>query len=287
MNKSGDDSISILDELRGNNDTSGKVVGVASGIVTNNNDPDGLGRIKIKFPWLSDNNETDWVRMSTLMAGAGRGSFFLPEAGDEVLVAFEHGNIDCPYVIGALWNGVSAPPETNSDGNNNIRKIKSRSGHEIILHDEEGHEKVDIHSNAGHKVVLDDTSDAKKVEIQTSAGNKITLDDTSGSEKIEIQTIAGRKIALDDTSGSEKIGMQSSAGHKVTLNDALGSEKIEIVDKTGSNSIIIDSVQNSISMQSSMQLKIKANMIEIEADSMMTIKAGAVLTLQGSLVKIN
>jgi len=218
--------MSILDALREDDKSVGKVLGVVAGIVTDNQDPDGLGRVKVKFPWLSDNNETDWARISTLMAGGERGSFFLPEVEDEVLVAFEHGNINRPYVIGALWNAVDKPPETNSDGKNNIRKIRSRSGHEIIFDDNksDGQEKVEIHTKAGHKIVLD---------------------------------------------------------------DSVGQEKIEIVDKTGSNSIVIDSVQNSIAISASLQVKIKAAVVEIEADSMLTIKAGAILTLQGSLVKIN
>lgn len=221
--------MSLLDLLRDERDElarARRIEGVAIGIVTNNKDPEGMGRVKLKFPWLSEENESDWVRIATLMAGADRGSYFLPEVDDEVLVAFDHGEIHYPYVVGALWNGPDKPPEANSDGKNNIRKIRSRSGHEIIL---------------------DDNSEQKK----------------------------------------EKVTIQTHAGHQIVLDDSAGQEKIEIKDKTGSNTILIDSVQNSIAIQSQMKLTIKSAMIEIEADTMMTIKAGAVLTLQGALVKIN
>lgn len=218
--------MSILDALNFDTGTQRKIYGVAPGIVTNNQDPNGLGRVKVRFPWLSDNNETDWIRVTTLMSGSNRGTFFLPETGDEVLIAFEHGDINYPYVIGSLWNNTAQPPEANQDGRNNIRKIKSRSGHEIIFND----------------------------------------NDSSLQENIEIHTKAGHKILLDDSSGQEKI---------------------EIIDKTGSNKMTIDSVQNSINIECGMQLKIKANIIEISSDSMMTIKAGATLTIQGALVKIN
>lgn len=216
--------MSLLDALSTGNQDVGH--GVAAGIVTNIQDPEGLGRVKIKFPLFSDNNETDWVRIATLMAGAERGTFFLPDVGDEVLVAFEHGDLNFPYVIGFLWNGKAKPPETNSDGKNNIRKIRSRSGHEIIFNDDETakKEKIEIHTNTGHKIVLDDSS---------------------------------------------------------------GQEKIEIIDKTGSNKIIIDSVQNSISMESSMQLKIKSNLVEIEGTSAMTLKSTGPLTIEGLPIKIN
>ena len=203
-----------------------KIEGIVLGIITNNQDPEKVGRVKVKFPWLADSDETYWARVITLMAGKDRGTFFLPEVDDEVLVAFDHGDMNYPYVIGALWNGVDTPPETNADGKNNIRKIKSRSGHEIIFDDnhEEKKEKIEIHTKAGHTIVLDDSA---------------------------------------------------------------GKEKIEIKDKTGNNSIAIDSVQNAIAISSKMKLSIKAQMIEIEAESMMTIKSGANLTIQGALVKIN
>jgi uncharacterized protein involved in type VI secretion and phage assembly len=218
--------MTILDALRNEDQNVRRTVGVAAGIVTNNQDSEGLGRVKLRFPWLSDNNETDWVRVAALMAGTERGTYFLPEVGDEVLVAFEHGDINQPYVIGTLWNGVASPPETNSDGQNNIRKIRSRSGHEIIFND----------------------------------------DDTGGQEKIEIHT---------------------NSGHRVVLDDSRGREKIEIIDKTGNNKMSIDSVQNSINIESAMQLKIKANMVEIEGTTSLTLKSNAVLTIQGLPVKIN
>lgn len=218
--------MSILDALGNEDKAVGRTYGIAAGIVTNNKDPQKLGRLKVKFPWLSDNNETDWVRMTTFMAGGGRGGFFLPEVGDEVLVAFENGNLNRPYVIGSLWNGVDKSPENNSDGQNNIRKIKSRSGHEIIFND----------------------------------------DNTAKREKIEIHT---------------------KAGHKIVLDDSAGQEKIELIDKTENNKITIDSVQNSINIESAVQLNIKANIVEIEATASLTLKSSAVLTIQGSIVKIN
>ena len=218
--------MSIPDALGSEEKEVGRMYGVAAGIVTGNKDPDKMGRVKVKFPWLSEQNETDWIRMTVFMAGGGRGSFFLPEVGDEVLVAFEHGDINRPYVIGAIWNGTDGPPETNQNGQNNIRKIRSRSGHEIIFND----------------------------------------NDTSMQEKIEIKT---------------------KAGHQIVLDDSAGQEKIEIIDKTTSNKITIDSVQNSINIECQMQLKIKANIAEIEGTTSLTLKSGGTLTIQGSLVKIN
>jgi uncharacterized protein involved in type VI secretion and phage assembly len=186
--------MSILETLNDNDQNTRRVYGVAAGIVTNNKDPNKMGRVKLKFPWLSDSNETHWVRIATLMSGGQRGSFFLPEVDDEVLVAFEHGDLNSPFVIGCLWNGKDKPPETNNDGKNNIRKIKSRSGHEIVF---------------------DDTDQKEKVEIKTNAGPKITLDDASGKEKVEIQSKAGHKLLMDDV--TEMIIIEDKNGNKITM----------------------------------------------------------------------
>ncbi|MCM1565332.1 MAG: phage baseplate assembly protein V [Dehalobacter sp.] len=208
----------------GNEGEAKNIQGVAIGIVTNNQDPEKRGRVKVNLPWRGESDESHWARVSSPMAGNGRGMVFYPEVNDEVLVAFEQGDVNHPYIIGALWNSQDLPPENNSSGKNNIRKIKSRSGHEL------------------------------------------TFDDTPQQEKIEIKTKGGHMIVLDDSSGQEKI---------------------EIADKTGNNRITIDSVKNSIVMECSMQLTIKANIIEIEGTSSLSLKSNALLTIQGLPVKIN
>src|SRR5438270_13414067 len=86
------------------------------GIVTDNKDPSKLGRVKLKFPVLSMDDTTDWVPVVMPGAGKNRGWFFIPEKDDEVLVLFEHGDIDRPLVVGSLWNGKDKPPAKNDDG---------------------------------------------------------------------------------------------------------------------------------------------------------------------------
>jgi uncharacterized protein involved in type VI secretion and phage assembly len=214
--------MSILEALRRDEREVGRVHGVAAGMVTNNQDPEGLGRVKVKFPWLSDDNESDWIRIATPMAGGGRGSFFLPEVDDEVLLAFEHGDINRPFVIGALWNGVDHPPETNRDGRNNIRKIRSRSGHEIIFNDDRGagQEKIEIHTNSGHTIVLDDSAGQEKIDIvDKTGGNKMTIDSVQNAISIE--------SGLELTIKSQKIDIEAGAmltlkaGGALTIQGAL------------------------------------------------------------------
>lgn len=216
--------MSIL-EAMGNSETNVRQInGVVPGIITNNQDPNNLGRVKIYFPWLSDDNETDWVRIATLMAGNERGSFFLPEVDDEVLVAFEQGDINYPYVIGFLWNAEARPPETNENGQNNIRKITSRSGHEIIFNDTEGEEKVEIHTNSGHKIVLDDSTGAEKIEIvDKTGGNKMTIDSVKNEVNIESALALNikattLKIESSGTLNLESSGLLTIKGSMVKIN---------------------------------------------------------------------
>lgn len=151
--------------------------GVTVGVVTNNQDPDGLGRVKVRFPWLSDEDESHWARVLTLMAGPKRGLWLLPEPEDEVLVAFEHGRVEFPYILGALWNGKDAPPADNSDGKNNLRLLKSRSGHVIQLDDTEGAENIKIVDKSGSNSII---IDAKTNAITITADADVTVQSANG-----------------------------------------------------------------------------------------------------------
>lgn len=161
-------------------------LGVVIGIVTNNKDDEGLARVKVRFPWLGDANESFWARVVTPMAGPGRGVFFLPEVDDEVLVMFEHGDMRFPYVIGSLWNGVDKPPVATGEGNNDLRVIKSRSGHLIKLNDEQGRETIEIIDASGKNSVVIDTATNS---ITITADQDITLAAPNGTVKISAQTV--------------------------------------------------------------------------------------------------
>ncbi|MGP8175884.1 MAG: phage baseplate assembly protein V [Terracidiphilus sp.] len=109
----------------------GRFSGVVTGKVTSVDDPDGQGRVQVNFPWLGGQNQGYWSPVATLMSGGGRGSWFMPVVGDEVLVAFEQEDVNHSYVIGYMWNGQDTPPSTDT----NLRTIRSVNGHEIQLYD--------------------------------------------------------------------------------------------------------------------------------------------------------
>ena len=107
-------------------------IGVALAIVTQLEDPGGEGRIKVKFTsFLDGGPESAWAAIAAPMAGNNRGLFLMPEVGDEVLVAFDRGSFDHPYVIGFLWNGVDHPPTNDL----HLRLFRSVNGHEIAVYD--------------------------------------------------------------------------------------------------------------------------------------------------------
>ncbi len=187
-------------------ETRGQLYGVVVGVVTNNQDPEKQGRVKVKFPWLSDENESQWARVLTPMAGNGYGLYTLPQTGDAVLVAFEHGMVEFPYVLGALWNGQDKPPEGNDDGKNNRRLIKSRSGHIIRLDDTDGSEKIEIVDKKGKNSIVIDTA---KDTITIGAGQQITI----VAEQDLAITSNGGKLMLKGKTGIE---LASEAGVKVT-----------------------------------------------------------------------
>ena len=170
---------------------------LTTAIVTNNNDPESLGRVKVQYTWSQEHEESDWIRISMLMAGEEFGAYFVPEVEQEVLVAFVNGDLQSAIVIGSLWNASHKPPQESDEGKNNIRKIRSRSGHEIVFDDssEEGTEKLELHSVSGHKIVLDDSSGSEKISIEDGAGGLIELD--SSSKAINIKS--SMEITLEAT----------------------------------------------------------------------------------------
>lgn len=196
--------------------------GVVIGIVTNNSgDPDGLNRVKVKFPWLGDLNESFWARVATPMAGGNRGVYFLPEPDDEVLVMFAHGDVRFPYVIGSLWNGKDTTPADNTDGENNLRMIRSRSGHVIKLNDENGAETVEIIDATGKNSIVIDTA-TNSITISADGNIKLAAPNgtiTLAANSIDIEaTHTGKLVGNTSLTVKATGGALTVAGNPVNIN---------------------------------------------------------------------
>jgi uncharacterized protein involved in type VI secretion and phage assembly len=125
------------------------------------------------------------ARVASFMAGNGRGAFFMPEVGDEVVVGFELGDVDRPVILGALWSDVDAPPPgVDASASNNVRTITSRAGHQVTF----------------------DDSPAGKITIKTHGGLEITLED-GPSPKINIKSISSGPVVI----GASKIVLDGVA----------------------------------------------------------------------------
>jgi len=171
----------------------GRCYGVYPALVTDVADPDGLGRVCVKLPWAPDSSGERyeaWARLATLMGGRGRGSFFVPDVGDEVLVAFEDGDPRRPFVLGALWNGVDRPPVAMDAGGQNAKKV--------------------LRSRSGVQITLDDTDGQEQLILETPGGQRITLRDGPGS--IELADASGNAVKLEPS------GITITASAKLTIN---------------------------------------------------------------------
>lgn len=160
-----------------------------------------LGRVKVRFPWMTDKQETDWVRVAAPAAGKESGVFFMPEEHDQVLVAFSHSHIERSYVLGVLWSNASKPP----DEDRARRQIKSRSGHTITLDDTKDAELISIvDKSTKNKIVLDAKNNKITIEcdgeLTIKAKNKLSLESENDDVSINGQNItltASTKLAAE------------------------------------------------------------------------------------------
>lgn len=163
------------------------IAGVVPAIVSNINDPESRGRVRVKLPWLAADYETDWARVALPGAGKDRGLLVLPEVNDEVLVAFEQGDPRRPFVLAGLHNGVDTPPFSGgvdtAAGTVVRRGLRTRKGHEIVVSDADGDEHIEIRTRDGKvRILLDHDAGGLTVETESDVqiharGNlKLTAD---------------------------------------------------------------------------------------------------------------
>ncbi|HEU4323607.1 MAG TPA: VgrG-related protein [Roseiflexaceae bacterium] len=205
-----------------------RIHGVVIGIVTTINDPDALGRIKVKFPWLDEGQESDWARVAAPGAGKARGHYSLPEVDDEVLVAFEQGDMSRPYIIGGLWNGKDTPPAGQvKNGSVQARGITARSGHALVFQEQGGGGDggIALTTKGGHTITISDTD--KGITV-ASKSHTIHLDDRGRAVTIE----SGGDIEIAGSGGKLTITAQGIeiAGNGGKL--AIAPQGVELVSST-------------------------------------------------------
>lgn len=216
-------------------------------IVMENADPEGLGRIRVQFPWQKTVGEmTPWIRIVTPHAGSDKGFHFIPEVNEEVLIGFEGGNAEHPYMMGSLYNGSGKANAFKSE-KNDIKAIKTRSGHTFELNDANGSESITITDKNGNIITID------------TANNNITIS------------------ALENMSLNAK-NMQINV--EENLDVTVGKNKTESINE---NSFIM---ANNEEKQVGEEIKVISATYKQEAQEITTDASGEIKTNAGGKISI-
>jgi phage protein D len=236
--------------------------GVVIGVVSDCRDPEKQGRVRLKFPWLDDSYASDWAR--TVQPGAGgkgkgRGAVIVPEVDDEVLVAFEQGSFQRPYVLGGLYNGVDTLPKgdvelvNSSAGSIDRRAFVSRTGHALeMLESASGMQGIKIRTGDG-KLFLD--LDQKKTMITVHSDGTVTIEAKQG-------------VTVDAGTGSLKL---------------IGQD-VAITAKAG---VKMDGGAGEVKVSSSSKVSVEGAMVSVNGSASTEVKGGAMCNIQAAMVKIN
>jgi uncharacterized protein involved in type VI secretion and phage assembly len=223
--------------------------GLYPGIVTSNQDPLNAGRVKVSFPWLHDAETSNWARLVQPYAGKERGLFFMPEVGDEVLVAFELGDMNQPMVIGGTWNGEDPPAEPGDpDGNNHHKVLETRSGHKLHFDDTPGAEFILLQDSSTNNSVRWDCA-SNTVSITARTGDIIIKAPTGTI------TLTAREVLAKATNSAK----QTVGGNQTT------SVKDQAVERMG----------NSKTLTASTSLTGKAQMVQLTSSSSFAVSGGS------------
>jgi uncharacterized protein involved in type VI secretion and phage assembly len=252
----------------------GRISGLVTALVTNINDPDNLGRVKVKFAWLGD-IESDWIRMASPMAGPQHGLMILPEVNDEVVLGFEHGDIHHPYVLGVMWNNTDKPPLASSEA------VASGKVAKRIFK-----------TPAGHVVIFDDTDTGAQISVKSKSGHQIILNDAGGSEKITIKDKTGsNSMEINSTTNSMEIKVNGDF-----IVDAKGKVEIkslQAMNLTGTAGMKIESPASTsvkgtqLTLEGTGMAELKGGAVSVNGTGMTEVKAGGIMTIKGALVTIN
>jgi uncharacterized protein involved in type VI secretion and phage assembly len=226
-----------------------------SALVTDNHDQKGLGRVRVKFHWMGDGEKSPWLRITSPHGGNGKGLFFIPEVGEEVIVGFEGDSPIKPYVIGTVYHGSA---KTNfSNEQNDIKALQTRSGNLIVMNDKEG--SVHVADAKGNDMLIDGSGNVK-----ITASESITL--TCGDSKIEMK----------------KDGTINITGKEITIK---ATEKAEMT--SGQASFKADGNQGEVKMAGMKAGVSGTTETKIDSSAQTTVSAGAKVTVQGAIITLN
>lgn len=217
-----------LIEREAHDDRERRVFGLATATVSAINDD---GTYEVSYLSMGDGDPSAPARVMMPMAGNGRGTYFLPEPGDEVVVGFELGDTSLPIILGGVWNDNDPPPDqANPSPDNDVRTIVSRSGHEITLDDSSGSGKIRIRTQGGHELVLDDTPPGT-LTLQSAGGVAVEMSDAAGTLILKASTsisLQSPNISISATGG---LAIDAPAGMRLTTTGSVQASGVIIDNK--------------------------------------------------------
>jgi len=265
-------------------------------VVKKNDDEIGLGRIRVQFNWQTGDEMTPWIRQITGHASGDRGMYFVPEVGDEVYVDFEQGNPDRPFVIGTKYHGNTAPEFFDKD--NNLKSIKTRSGHTILMNDKNGEESITINDKNGNIIHLDtkgssitisapETITLNATDINLNAGNSINMKadpgKDSGTGLINIEAKEDIKVE-SETKDITLEAKDKNVNIKTKENVDIKAEKK--IDASGKTCVKISSDAN-VEIEGKKCVKVSSDVKTEVIGKLLKLKATGIAILKGKTVKIN
>lgn len=253
-----------------------------SAIVTDHQDPENMGRIKVRFFWQDDDDETPWLRIVNPYGGKEKGHMFIPEINEEVLVAFEGGNAEKPFVIGSMYHA-KAKPESWSKNGNNIKAIRTRSGHTIEFHDTDGEEEIWIYDYNKKNYFIKMKSHAQEITIE--AVEHIQLK----AKNISILAEKDLKIEATDVYNTSNGNIQSEVSGNIQ-SEVSGNVESTVSGNiaTEANGNITSKATGDATHESSANMTVKGAMnTTLEAGAKATIKAGAQIEEKAAMININ
>ncbi|PKQ62882.1 hypothetical protein BZG02_11860 [Labilibaculum filiforme] len=233
--------------------------------VVDNADPQGIGRVRVQFSWQLT-APSPWIRMTQPHGGVDKGFHFIPEIGEEVMVGFEAGNAEKPFVIGTLYHG-AAKPESFTTDTNDIKAIRTRSGHTIELNDTDGEEKINIYDNEGSIITFD--TQAKSLTISSVETIDISAKNINISAEENIQIAAQQNIGIAAQADANiqaegNLALQSTGDTTVNSSAALTLAATSDVALSGQNASVSGQAEAGLS---GMQVKVEGQMTAVQGAS--------------------